>query len=53
VQATEEAIINAMVAGRSQSGADDNRVHGIPHQQLRDLFSDSASHFDKQESPAE
>lgn len=53
VQATEEAIINAMVAGRSQSGADDNRVHGIPHQQLRDLFSDSASRFDKQEGPEE
>lgn len=42
VQATEEAIINAMVAGRTQSGADNNRVYGIPHQQLRDLFKGNA-----------
>ncbi len=42
VQATEEAIINAMVAGRSQSGVDNNRIYGIPHQRLRELFSSEA-----------
>ncbi len=50
VQATEEAIINAMVAGRSQSGADNNRVYGIPHQQLRDLFSSNVSRLDTTEN---
>jgi len=43
VQATEEAIVNALVAGRTQSGADNNRVHGIPQQRLRELFSSHAS----------
>jgi len=46
VQATEEAIINAMVAGRSQSGADNNRIYGIPHQRLRDLFGNTAERLD-------
>jgi D-aminopeptidase len=41
VQATEEAIVNALVAGRTQTGADNNRVHGIPHDRLRALFSNS------------
>jgi len=41
VQATEEAIINALVAGRTQTGADNNRVHGIPHDRVRALFKDS------------
>ncbi len=38
VQATEEAIINAMVAGRTLTGVDNNRAHGIPHERLREIF---------------
>jgi L-aminopeptidase/D-esterase-like protein len=35
VEATEEAIINAMVAAETMTGADYWRSHGIPHDQLR------------------
>jgi L-aminopeptidase/D-esterase-like protein len=35
VQATEEAIINAMVAAETMTGIDGNTVHAIPHQRLR------------------
>ena len=39
VQATEEAIINAMVAAETVVGADSLRVQGLPHNLVRDLFS--------------
>ena len=35
VQATEEAVINAMVAAQDMTGADDHRVIGLPHAALR------------------
>jgi L-aminopeptidase/D-esterase-like protein len=35
VQATEEAIINAMVAADTMEGADNHKVMGLPHDQLR------------------
>jgi D-aminopeptidase len=35
VEATEEAIINAMVAAETMTGADFWRSHAIPHDQLR------------------
>jgi D-aminopeptidase len=35
VEATEEAIVNAMVAARDMVGVDDHRVIAIPHAQLR------------------
>ncbi len=35
VEATEEAIINAMVAARDMVGADDHRVMALPHEALR------------------
>ena len=35
VQATEEAIINAMVAAETMTGRDGNRVHAMPHDRLR------------------
>ena len=35
VQATEEAIINAMLAAKTMTGADDLRVPALPHDQLR------------------
>jgi len=39
VQATEEAIVNAMVAAETMIGADGLRVHALPRDQVRDLFS--------------
>ena len=38
VQATEEAIINAMVAAKTMTGADDLTVHALPHDRLRDIL---------------
>jgi D-aminopeptidase len=35
VEATEEAIVNAMVAARDMTGADDHRVIALPHAALR------------------
>jgi L-aminopeptidase/D-esterase-like protein len=35
VQATEEAIINALLAAKTMTGADDLRVPALPHEQLR------------------
>jgi D-aminopeptidase len=34
VQATEEAILNAMLAAQTMTGADDLRVHALPHDRL-------------------
>lgn len=39
VQATEESIINAMLAARTMTGADDYRVTALPHDQLRALLA--------------
>ena len=39
VQATEEAIVNAMVAADTVTGADGLRVHSLPHDEVRELFS--------------
>ena len=36
VHATEEAIINALVAADTMVGADDHRVEGLPHERLRE-----------------
>jgi D-aminopeptidase len=35
VQATEEAIINAMIAAESMTGIDDHHVTALPHDQLK------------------
>ena len=35
VQATEEAIVNAMVAAETMTGADGIRVYALPHERLR------------------
>jgi len=35
IQATEEAIINAVVAAETMVGRDGNRVHALPHDRLR------------------
>ncbi|MGH7536023.1 MAG: P1 family peptidase, partial [Gemmatimonadales bacterium] len=38
VQATEEAIINAMLAARTMKGADDLVVPALPHDRLREVL---------------
>jgi L-aminopeptidase/D-esterase-like protein len=38
VQATEEAIINALLAARTMTGADDLTVYALPHDRLRDIM---------------
>ena len=38
VQATEEAIVNALVAARTSTGADGYRMYGLPHDELRAIL---------------
>jgi len=38
VQATEEAIINALVAGKTMTGVDGNTVHALPHERVRQIL---------------
>jgi len=38
VDATEEAIINAMVAAKTMTGIDGNTVYALPHSRLRDIL---------------
>jgi len=40
VQATEEAIVNAMVGAETMTGVDDHRVIALPHQRLRDVLKE-------------
>jgi len=39
VQATEEAILNAMVAAETMTGADRLRAHALPHNRLREILA--------------
>ena len=38
VEATEEAIINALIAAETMTGKDGRRVEAIPHQRVRELM---------------
>ncbi len=38
VQATEEAIVNALVAAETMTGIDDHKVEAIPHDKLREVL---------------
>jgi len=38
LQATEEAIVNALTAAETMTGRDGNRVHALPHDRLRDVL---------------
>ena len=38
VQATEEAVINALVDNHSMTGRDNHRVDALPHDRLRELM---------------
>lgn len=39
VQATEEAILNALVSAETTTGINGNLVHALPHDRLRDILS--------------
>jgi L-aminopeptidase/D-esterase-like protein len=39
IEATEEAVINALVAAETMTGRDHNRVAALPHDRLRDVLS--------------
>jgi D-aminopeptidase len=38
IQATEEAVINSMVAARTMHGMHGSTVHALPHARVRDLY---------------
>ena len=38
VQATEEAVVNALIDNRSMTGRDNHRVDALPHDRLRELL---------------
>jgi D-aminopeptidase len=38
VQATEEAVVNAMVAADTMTGVDGHTVQALPHQTLREIL---------------
>jgi L-aminopeptidase/D-esterase-like protein len=39
VQATEEAILNALVGAKTMTGRDGHRVYGLPHDEVRAIVS--------------
>ncbi|MBA2565508.1 MAG: P1 family peptidase [Gemmatimonadetes bacterium] len=39
VQATEEAVTNAMIAAETMTGADDVRAYALPHERLREVLA--------------
>ncbi len=39
VRATEEAILNALVAAKTMTGRDGHRVYGLPHDEVRAIVS--------------
>jgi D-aminopeptidase len=38
VQATEEAVINAMVAAETMTGIENHKVIALPHEKLREVL---------------
>ncbi|HMG06224.1 MAG TPA: P1 family peptidase [Chthoniobacterales bacterium] len=38
VQATEEAVVNALVDNRTMTGRDDHKVEALPHERVRELL---------------
>src|SRR6266508_2184484 len=41
VQATEEAVVNALIDNRSMTGRDNHRVEALPHNRLRQIMKHS------------
>jgi L-aminopeptidase/D-esterase-like protein len=39
VQATEEAVVNALIDNRSMTGRDNHRVEALPHDRLREIMN--------------
>jgi L-aminopeptidase/D-esterase-like protein len=39
VEATEEAIVNAMIAAKTMTGADGWRFYALPHEELRTILA--------------
>ena len=38
VYATEEAVINAIIAGETMEGINGNTVYGLPHERLKEIL---------------
>jgi D-aminopeptidase len=38
VEATEEAIINALVAAETMKGINDNTIYALPHDRLKEVM---------------
>jgi len=38
IQATEEAIVNALIAAETMTGINGNTVHAMPHERLREVL---------------
>jgi L-aminopeptidase/D-esterase-like protein len=38
IQATEESVINALVAARTMEGLNGSRVHALPHERVREIL---------------
>ena len=38
VDATEEAIVNALIAAETMTGINGNKVHALPHDRLREVL---------------
>ena len=38
VQATEEAVVNALIDNHSMTGRDNHRVDALPHDRLREIM---------------
>ena len=38
MQATEEAIVNALVAAKTMVGCDDHRADAMPHDRVREIL---------------
>ncbi len=47
VQATEEAVVNALVDNHSMTGRDNHSVEALPHDRLRELMKRLRSHQEK------
>lgn len=37
-EATEEAVVNALVAAQTMTGIDGTRIYGLPHDELRAIL---------------
>jgi L-aminopeptidase/D-esterase-like protein len=47
VQATEEAVVNALIDNHSMTGRDNHRVEALPHDRLREIMKRSAKRAGK------